>query len=191
MWLVFWTGVKEFGTCDPSLAGVTLCYWQDVKVQEHTHKHTHTHWGLDTHGCERADSLKIVTEQVGLEGSSERGRKLRVAECLKQTVPNRWASVRKWSFSRYFCVYTRDDKVNTHTPSLCGFEWSDTVSVTLCMVEWCTQNLHRNGSISCGTSHATSAECYQYTTSMDINNTRYKSVMVWSGQRTGHRQRSQ
>ena len=122
----------------------------------------------------RADSLEIVIEQVGLEGGFERGRRLRVAECLKQTVPNRWASVRKWSFSRYFCVYRRDDKVNTHTPYLCGFEWSDTV--TWCMVEWCTQNLHWNGSISCGTSHATSAERYQYTTSMDINNTRYKRI---------------
>ena len=44
------------------------------------------------------------------------------------------------------------------------------------MVEWCTQNLRRNGSISCGTSHATTTERYQYTTSMDINNTRYKKM---------------
>ena len=42
------------------------------------------------------------------------------------------------------------------------------------MVEWCTQNLRRNGSISRGTSHATPKERYQYTTSVDINNTRYK-----------------
>ena len=62
--------------------------------------------------------------------------------------------------------------LNTHTPYLCGFEWSDTV--TWCMVEWCTQNLRRDGNISRGTSHATLKERYQYTTSMDINNTRYE-----------------
>ena len=44
------------------------------------------------------------------------------------------------------------------------------------MVEWCTQNLRRNGSISRGTSHATATERYQYTTSVDINNTRYKRI---------------
>ena len=46
--------------------------------------------------------------------------------------------------------------------------------MTWCMVEWCTRNLRQNGSISCGTSHATTTERYQYTTSVDINNTRYK-----------------
>ena len=44
------------------------------------------------------------------------------------------------------------------------------------MVEWCTQNLRRNGSISRGTSHATSTERYQNTTLVDINNTRYKRI---------------
>ena len=63
---------------------------------------------------------------------------------------------------------------HTHTPYLCGFGRSDTV--TWCMVEWCTQNLRRNGSISRGTSHATPEERYQYTTSVDINNTRYKRI---------------
>ena len=67
-------------------------------------------------------------------------------------------------------------QLNTHTHDLCGFEWSDTV--TWCMVEWCTQNLRRNGSISRGTSHATSTERYQYTTSVDINNTRYKRIQL-------------
>ena len=63
-------------------------------------------------------------------------------------------------------------QLNTHTPYLCGFERSDTVS--WCMVEGCTQNLRRDSSISHGTSHATTKECYQYTTSVDINNTHYK-----------------
>ena len=44
------------------------------------------------------------------------------------------------------------------------------------MVEWCTQNLRRDGSISRGTSHATTKERYQYTTSVDIDNTRYKKT---------------
>ena len=58
--------------------------------------------------------------------------------------------------------------------SALGFEWSDTV--TWCMVEWCTQNMHRDSSISRGTSHATTKEHYQYTTSEHINNTRYKRI---------------
>ena len=41
------------------------------------------------------------------------------------------------------------------------------------MVDWCTQNLGQNGSILRGTSHATTKERYQYTTSVDINNARY------------------
>ena len=35
-------------------------------------------------------------------------------------------------------------QLNTHAPYLCGFEWRDTVN--WCMIEWCTQNLHRDGS---------------------------------------------
>ena len=44
------------------------------------------------------------------------------------------------------------------------------------MVEWCTQNLRRNGSISRSTSQATSTERYQYTTSVNINNACYKRI---------------
>ena len=44
------------------------------------------------------------------------------------------------------------------------------------MVEWWTQNMRRDCSISRGTSHATTTERYQYTTSVDINNTRYKRI---------------
>ena len=46
------------------------------------------------------------------------------------------------------------------------------------MVEWCTQNLLRDGSISRGTSHATTKERCQYTTSADIKNTRYKRIQL-------------
>ena len=56
------------------------------------------------------NSLEIVTEQVRLEGGFKRGGRIRVAECLRQTVPNRWASVKRRSFTKCFCVYTRADK---------------------------------------------------------------------------------
>ena len=76
--------------------------------------------------------------------------------------------------SRPFCQKCRWQVTAKHTYTLCGFEWCNTV--TWCMVEWCPQNLHRNGSISDGTSHAAPKERYQYTTSMDINNMRYKRI---------------
>ena len=44
------------------------------------------------------------------------------------------------------------------------------------MVEWCTQNLRRDGSISRGTSHATTTGRYQYTTTVGIDNTRYNRI---------------
>ena len=65
-------------------------------------------------------------------------------------------------------------QLNTHTPYLCGFEWSDIVNWFT--VEWWMQNLRPYGSISHGTSHATIKERYQYTTSGDINNTCYKRI---------------
>ena len=56
------------------------------------HTRAHVRQG-DRHGCEK-DRLEIVTEQVCPEGYFKRGGKIKVAECLRQTVPNRWASVR-------------------------------------------------------------------------------------------------
>ena len=44
------------------------------------------------------NSLEIVTKQVRLEGGFERGGRIRVAECLRQIVPERWASIKKRSF---------------------------------------------------------------------------------------------
>ena len=40
-----------------------------------------------------------------LEGGFKRGGRIRVAERLRQIVPNRWATVRKRSFTK--CVFTR------------------------------------------------------------------------------------
>ena len=70
-----------------------------------THTHKHVRW-TDRQGCEK-DGLETVTEEVRLEGGFKRGRRIRVAECLRQSFPNRWASVRKRSFAKCFCVYTR------------------------------------------------------------------------------------
>ena len=85
--------------------------------------------------------------------------------------PRVTAVARKRSRSfRQMCRWQVTAK-HTYTPApyLCGFEWSDTVKWWV--VEWCTQNLRRNGSISRGSSHATTKEHYQYTTSM-----RYKRI---------------
>ena len=35
-----------------------------------------------------------------------------MAECSRQTVPKRWANLRKRSFTKYYCVYPRVDKEN-------------------------------------------------------------------------------
>ena len=40
-----------------------------------------------------------------LKGGFERGGRIRVVECLRQIVPDRWASIRKRSFTKYFCEY--------------------------------------------------------------------------------------
>ena len=57
------------------------------------------------------------------------------------------------------------------------------------MAEWCTQNLRRDGSISRGTSHATTTERCQYTTSVGINNTRYKRMQSLIQNRMRHARR--
>ena len=52
-------------------------------------------------------SLKIIIKQVRLEGGLKRGGRMRVLECLRQIVPNRWANIRKRSFTQCFCIYMR------------------------------------------------------------------------------------
>ena len=56
------------------------------------------------------NSLEIVIKQVRLEGGFKRGGRIRVAECLRQIVPDRWASIRKRSFTKCFYVYAGGDK---------------------------------------------------------------------------------
>ena len=62
------------------------------------HTHTHTHRVSDD-GMGRAvkNRLEIIIKQVRLEGGFERGGRIRVAECLRQIVPDRWARLRKRS----------------------------------------------------------------------------------------------
>ena len=53
------------------------------------------------------NSLEIIIKQVHLEGGFKRGGRIRVAGCLRQIVPNRWASVRKKDISPNVSVFTR------------------------------------------------------------------------------------
>ena len=79
----------------------------------HTHARTHarTHTVSDE-GMGRAvkNSLEIIIKQVHLEGGFEREGRIRVVECLRQIVPDSWASIRKRSFTKCFCVYTGGEK---------------------------------------------------------------------------------
>ena len=70
-----------------------------------THARTHTRTDVRTHahtlssdegiGTAVKNSLEIIIKQVCLEGGFKRGGRIRVAECLRQTVPNGWSSIRK------------------------------------------------------------------------------------------------
>ena len=53
----------------------------------HTHTHTHTFGRDDKHGCKKIQ-LKKSIKQVIFEDAFERARRIRLAECLRQTVPN-------------------------------------------------------------------------------------------------------
>ena len=107
----------------------------------------------------------------GFESRQERRERfllqgqLSVLTLISVSVPPRVTAVAlKWF--RSFCQKCRWQVTAKHTYTLPNW----------CMVEWCTQNMRRNGSNSCGTSHATTEELYQYTTSVDINTTRYKRL---------------
>ena len=71
----------------------------------------HTHRVLDEGMCRAVkNSLEIIIKQVHLEGGFQRGGRIRVVECLRQIVPDRWASIRKRSFTKCICVYTGGDR---------------------------------------------------------------------------------
>ena len=87
--------------------------WQHRALYNNTnHKHTHTRAHAHTHtvsgeGMGRAvkNSLEIVIKQVRLEGGFKRGGRIRVAECLRQIVPDRWASIRKIFHQMFLCLH--------------------------------------------------------------------------------------
>ena len=71
----------------------------------HTHARTHarTHTVSDEGmGMAVKNSLEIIIKQVRLGGGFERGGRIRVAECLRRIVPDRWASIRKRSFTMQY-----------------------------------------------------------------------------------------
>ena len=84
--------------------------WQHRALYNNTN-HTHTHTASNE-GIGRAvkNGLELIIKQVRLEGGFERGDRIRVVECLRQIVPDRWASKRKRSFTKCFCVYMGGDK---------------------------------------------------------------------------------
>ena len=51
------------------------------------------------------NSLETIIKQVHLEGGFKRGGRIRVAECLRQIVPNRWACIRKIFHQMFFCLH--------------------------------------------------------------------------------------
>ena len=93
-----------------SRASIYHTRWQHRALCNNTN-HTHTHRVSDD-GMGRAvkNSLEIIIKQVRLEVGFEREGRIRVAECLRQIVPDRRASIRKRSFTKCFCVYTGGDK---------------------------------------------------------------------------------
>ena len=46
------------------------------------------------------NSLEMIIKQVRLECGFKRGGRIRVAKCLRQIIPDRWACVRKRSFTK-------------------------------------------------------------------------------------------
>ena len=77
---------------------------------KHTHIHTHTQMSDEGMGRAVKNSLEIIIKQVRLEGGFERGGRIRVAECLRQIVPDRWASIRIMYFTPMFVCLHKGDK---------------------------------------------------------------------------------
>ena len=67
--------------------------WEHRALYNNTNDtHTDTCASDEGIGMAMKNCLEIVIERVRLEGGFNRGGRIRVAECLRQTVPNRWAS---------------------------------------------------------------------------------------------------
>ena len=70
--------------------------WEHRVLYNNTNN-TDTHTRMLDKGIGMAvkNSLEIIIKHVRPECGFKRGGKIRVVECLRQTVPNRWASIRK------------------------------------------------------------------------------------------------
>ena len=68
---------------------VVGCHHESVQ-KTHARIHTYTHTVSDE-GMGRAvkNSLEIIIKQVRLEGGFQRGGRIKVAECLRQIVPDK------------------------------------------------------------------------------------------------------
>ena len=74
-----------------------------------THIHTHaSDGGIGTAVKKFRKLLNRCFLRVALKKEAE--SEWHIIACLRQIVPNRWANVKKWSFTKCFCVYTRGDK---------------------------------------------------------------------------------
>ena len=93
------------------------------------------------------NSLEIIIKQARLEGGFERGGRIRAAECWRLIVPDRWASIRKRSFTKCFhqvsvwkplCdydAYEQSGFARTHThahPLACTHIWAFALSYIQC-----------------------------------------------------------
>ena len=69
------------------------------------YNNTNNRHSMHTHALDAVkNSLEIIIKKVCLEGSFKRGGRIRVAESLRQIVPNRWVSVTKDLSPNVFCV---------------------------------------------------------------------------------------
>lgn len=65
------------------------------KLPPHPPTPRHHFWKAGINTVTKVDSLIMDFEQTGFEDGFERGIRIKVAEFLRQTLPDRWASLRK------------------------------------------------------------------------------------------------
>ena len=125
-------------------------------ARTHTHMHAHTHTSDEGIGTAVKNSSAIF-KQVRLEGGFERGGRIRVAECWRQIVPNRWASIRKdlspnvFMFTRHKCILCKLKQTNHQCTAvgtyLCGHSTQNKLILggkTSCILHACVWHNHGN-----------------------------------------------
>ena len=96
------------------------CAHIHTHTRMHARTHTCTHTQKNGHVCEKV-SLEIIIEQVCLEGGLDCKGRIRLAECLRQTVSNSWASARNDGEGRsmYWGIASTDCFQTESVHSLC------------------------------------------------------------------------